>query len=283
MIDYKNALEVLFEHEGSFTSFKNEAVDFSRDSFKLTLQSTDSFYVGFYKPISKVYFDIVSGNTNYSKLNVSFWNGSAYTPVTTLTDSTSGFVRNGFVSWDKNQVSEQLSVVNSASYFWYKFTVDAPTSEVEFNAANILFSDDQALELKFSKALEDEFLDGDRNHCKVHASVRDEIVETLNRKGYLKYNSNKISSSGVSYSPLTPWDLHDIFEVKEAATYLALSRIFFDFSDRPDDIWMLKSQKYENLYKENMDVANISLDLADDGIVTNSESNIPTKTRYISR
>lgn len=287
MLDFRNALEVLHSDNGYFIDYKNQALDFSRDNFSVTLtKDEDYIYVGFYKPINSIYVDMTTPNTASGTASFDYWNGTGFTTLDGLYDETDSFRRNGFVTWRRNQSLEVKTTVNSIEAFWYRIKLSATTSEISFRAINILFSDDQALKLKFNKILETEFLDGATSHNIVHAGVRDDIVEVFRRRGYSKpdrKNIDKANDLSNNEANVTAWDLLDIYEVREAATYLALSRIFFDFSDTPDDIWMKKSLKYEDMYKSSMNMATLSMDEDDDGKIDKPENMASSKTIYISR
>lgn len=287
MLDYRNSLEVVYsDHSGNFTNYKNSANDFSRDDFEITLDTTEAIYLGFYKPINAVYVDSITPNSATGSISAKYWNGSSYVVMEGYADETKNLTRSGFITWERNQDSEQPTTVNSVTKYWYKFTTDVNTSAIKFNTLNLLFCDDQTLKNKFNKILSDEFLDGETTHNKVHSTCRDEIVERLRRQGYTKYNNSVLKSSvkdTIGILQITPWDLHDIFEIREASAYLALSKIFFDFSDKGDDIWLIKSKEYYSRFEENMNTATLSLDKDDDGIVEPSENLTISKNRYISR
>jgi hypothetical protein len=287
MIDFRNSLEVIYsDNMGNFFNYKNKACDFSRDDFEVTLDTDETLYVGFYKPFNSVYVDSITPNSATGTVIGKYWDGTTFSVMEGYSDETLNLTRSGFITWERNQDTEQPTVVNGLTKYWYKFTTDVKTSAIKFNALNLLFCDDQTLKNKFNKILSDEFLDGETTHNKVHATCRDEIVETFRRQGYTKYNASVLKSSvkdTIGILSITAWDLHDIFEVKEASAYLALSKIFFDFSDKADDIWMIKSKEYMGRYEENMNLAKVSLDLDDDGIVEPQENLAVSKNRYISR
>lgn len=281
MLDFRNALEVRHDDNATFSDFKTEAIDFTRDTFTMALdKDVDYLYVGFYKPINAIYLDLATANTNAGTLDVDYYNGTEFTNVINLYDETASFTRNGFITWDRNLINESETTIDSTEKFWYRIRPSVTHSSTIFNTLNILFSDDQSLKLKFTEVLSKDFLAGENNHNKIHAAVRDEIIETLRRKGLLKLDGKSDSTSNAN---LTPFDLHDIFEVRAAACYLALYTLFFDFSDDPEDIWMAKAKVYKGMYEKNINLVRISIDVNDDGLVTESENLPQNVVRYISR
>ena len=280
MLDYRNALEIRHDDNSTFYNYKKEGLDFTRDSFTIALDKDDDYLmIGFYKPINSIYLEFETPNTASGAITAEYYNGTEFTTLSEFYDMTDNFNRNGFMTWTRDQENEDETTIDSKECYWYRFSTSVTHESTVFTAINLLFSDDQALKLKFSKILSEEFLDGESNHNKVHAAARDEIVETFRRRGYLKSDT----LTDASYANVTAWDMHDIYEVKEASTYLALTHIFFDFSDDPDDIWMEKSDRYKELYKENMNLARLSVDVDDDGIMDDSENLVESNVRYITR
>lgn len=281
MLDFRNALEIRHDDNSVFTDYKNEALDFTRDPFTIALDKDEDYlYIGFHKPINSLYIDIITSNVNGGNITAEYFGGGTFKPIKGLYDQTNNLSRNGGVTWHRNQDDEEVTTIDSTELYWYRFSTSITWSDVELNAVNILFSDDQALKLKFNKILSDELLDGEANHNKVHAGCRDEIVSAIIRRGYVKLDGTR---DDVSSANITAWDLHDIYEVKEAATYLALSRIFFDFSDNDEDIFMAKSDKYMSIYEKSIDLVRLSVDVNDDGKMDDSENLPESRTKYITR
>lgn len=282
MINFNNALDVIYEDNGILTSFKLKAVDFLRDTFEATFIAGEDFlYIGYYKPIHSIYFDIATPNTNTGTLSVGYYNGSGWTAPKNAYDETMGLTRSGFIYWDVNQKDEDETGYNSKVQYWYRVAATSSTSAVTFNGINILFSSDAFLKTKFDKITSPSFLDGQASHINTHVAVRDEIVEEFRRKGYITLNTQDENAD--TLKSLSPWDMLDIFEVREAAAYLALHKIFFNFSDDPDDIYMEKSMKYEDRYKQCMNLAFLSIDINDNGKKETSEDSRPSTTKYITR
>ena len=65
---------------------------------------------------------------------------------------------------------------------------------------------------------------------------------------------------------ITPFDLLEVGEIKQAATYLALSKIFSNIQDDETDIWRQKSLDYHSLYMNAQKNGLLSIDTDDDGI-----------------
>ena len=60
--------------------------------------------------------------------------------------------------------------------------------------------------------------------------------------------------------------MHDVFQIREAAKHLALSKIFFNLSDNVDDHWFRKFEEYRDKYKIAISLYNFSYDEDGDGV-----------------
>jgi hypothetical protein len=118
---------------------------------------------------------------------------------------------------------------------------------------------------------------GEVSHISAHVASRDMIIQQLRNMGYVKEDDNS------NISNLTPWDLHDINEIKQAAKYLALSKIFFNLSDSVEDNWWKKYREYHDKFEEAFRLARISLDLNNDGIKDTEEMGRKVKSWSWSR
>ena len=115
------------------------------------------------------------------------------------------------------------------------------------------------------------------SYIKTHAAVKREILQKFRNKNYIVYNvdGNK--------EDINVWDLLDIEEVRLAASYLALSKIYFGLSDDEDDVWNSKSKYYEGKFNKYINIASLSIDIDDDGLMSDGEDKPAFSTRFMSR
>lgn len=243
------------------TDYSNSAFDFSRDTFSLTLLSTDYLYIGFSKPINSVYVQLNTVNTNANTLTAQYHNGSTWTALSNVYDDTKGFTRSGFITWDRNQSNEAATTVNSESAYWIRLQPSVSHSATVVQAINFIFVDDNELTLEVPEITDTQHLTGKTSHILTHVAVRNQILQDLNNKSYYKLNP----TTGIK-EDLTCWDILDANQIKQAATFLALSKIYFNFSDSPGDKYSEKSAYYNNKYKEAFQLSRLSLDVDDDGL-----------------
>lgn len=258
------------------TDYSAELENYISDTVALTLLDSDYLYVGYKKPINAFYVAGYNMNTNTSVLTVEYYNGSAFTDVTNLSDKTSGLARDGFVSWDRNLTNEDATTINSLEKYWYRISVDVTTSAMTLYGLNLLLSDDLDIkELETNLVSSDYFPDGFASFLPYHQSARNEIIQRLRNEGNGVYN-------GVTFYDLTVFDLLDYTQLKEASKHLAISNIYFNLSDSIDDKYYQRYQEYRKRYDENYRVFYLSIDTNDDGEQSASEKE-SFKTGFIIR
>lgn len=267
MLNPNIKLTVLHDNLGSFTDLTDSAFDFTKDQFSLTLLSTSYLYIGFYKPISSLFVELVAANENPSSLAVEYYNGSTWESVSNCTDDTKGLTRSGFVSWDKNQVNQSESQVNGKSKFWIRFSPSVDLSAAQVQAISFVFTDDTDLKVEVPEITNENHLAGKTSHILTHVAVRNEILQSLNNKDYRKVNP----TTGLS-EDLTCWDILDVHQLKQACVFLALSKIYFNFSDAVDDKYYQKYKDYYSKFKSSFELSRLALDENDDGIKDDFET-----------
>ena len=275
MLNSKDKLTVRhFASIGStYTDYSYQAFDFQRDTFTLTLATNDYLLVGYYKPINTLYVSMATPDAYTSTLTNSYYDGSSF--ATSLAhDDTKGLTRSGFIMWERNQTDEAITIIDSTELYWYKLALSSASTAIVFNGIGLLFSDDQDLLLEHPGILNDTFLIGSAtDHLTYHISARNEIIQSLKIKGYKNSDGDSINL----------WDLLEVTEVKQASKYLALSNIFFNVSDSPDDVYSIKSKEYKRLYQDCMSLAYLSFDQSNDGLTQDSEKVTPARNIRFNR
>ena len=279
MIDLNSQLTVLHTaDELAFTDYSNKSGSFAKDTFTLAVESTDYFYVGFRKPISGLYFNHNTTYTTDGVLSGEYYNGSAWVSLdSSYVDDTVSLKRSGFIRWNVAQTNQATSTVNGKSLYWYRFNSSVDRAAMIIAGINLVFADDYDLSLEQPLINDTEFKGSQTSHILIHAAVRNEILQKFKNKDYLKVNS-----SGV-LADINQWDLHNILEVKQAAVFLALSKIYENMSDASNDVWSEKAAKYSERYDKMINLARLSLDTNDDGVEQAIENKPNFTTRYMTR
>lgn len=276
MLDSTTKLTVQHDANSVFTNHSYEAFDFSRDTFSLTLNATTSYlYVGFYKPINTFYVSVSTVNTNSNSLSLEYYNGSSWVSLS-CEDETKGFTRSGYISWERQDSHSSVSI-NSISKYYIRLRPSVTHSATVINGINLIFCDDNDLKYEVPEIGDTNHLAGKTSHILSCVASTNQIIQDFRNKDYRKTNS-----SGESVD-ITPWDLLEINQIKQAAVFLTLSKIYFNFSDNPDDKYSDKYKEYYKRYQDALSLARLNLDTDDDGIQDTNEGSAEFRTLRIKR
>lgn len=281
MVSNDIKLSVLHDANSSFTNYSNESHDYSRDNATITLTVTTGFiYIGFKKPINQIYIDFTTANTTAATMTLSYWDGSNWTAVGSLMDDTKGLTRSGFITWDRQTLAnvDVQKEVNSITKNWVKLSLSATTSAMVINGISNIFADDQDLKQEVPEIADTNHLAGKTSHILTHVAVRNQIIQDLRNKNYGITNP----TTGLK-EDLTLWDILNANQIKQAAIFLSLSKIYYNFSDRIDDIYGVKSIYYKDQYKSAIALSALSLDSYSDGVANAAETQKPFSVSRLVR
>lgn len=246
MIDLKSQFTVKIDKSGTITDYSYELSELSSQTVTETITTDDYIYVGFRKPFNSCYIYMSTSSTEVQKLSIEIFNGSSWVSASGRDDSLS-FSKSGFIRW--NKASMVASSIDSDELCWVRLSAPADTSESVFMAFAPLFTDKESVKQEFYEL--DSVIENDNLTSKM-AAATGEIMDRLSQQGY--------------HDDITAQDLHDIYEIKQSATYLTLSKIFFALSDSPDDHWWVKYEVYNKKYESSMQLYWLSIDKDDDGL-----------------
>lgn len=278
MIDPKSKLFVFHDDNASFTDHSSKAADYTRDTFSLDLSSTEDYlYIGFTKPFSSVYAELTTANLNANTLTAEIYDGSSFTAIS-LDDESEGLTRSGFLFWDS--ASMKSTTIDGQAAFWIRLRPSADHSATTVRGLNVVFSDDTLLKQEFFEVDDEQILPpGETSHIMTHVAVRNRIMQKLRNTGYVKWvNGDSTTPRKVK---LDQWDILDLFEFRQAATYMALSKIYFNLSDGTDDNWIAKHREYEDLAEEQFALALSTIDEDNDGLVDGNENQAVNPSRRL--
>jgi hypothetical protein len=204
-------------------------------------------------------------NTNANTFTAQYYNGTTWVSLDNFLDLSKGFTRSGFLSWSKSDIWDNTSV-NSTDLYWVRLRPSADhLVTTELQGLNIVYADDQDLTNEFSSISSQLSNLGLSSYITYHQSVRDDIVQALRNKGEYKVNNQSF------FKDITKWDLLNAEQVKKAATYYCLSKIFFELSDSVEDKWYQRSKDFNDKGNKAIETYYLSIDKDDDGIETQAE------------
>jgi len=276
-------LKVYGYTSSAYTNFSQQAYSWLRDTFNITHvpANGDLIYLGRPKAFNCLYFNITTPQTNPITLIAKYWNGTAWTPLTILSDDTKGFTRSGFIRWDKMAFITGASTdwspttVNSDGDNWYYITLQASgalSGAVGFTGIGLVFADDTDLKSIQYNILnylpKDETGTKAANFIAAHAEAKRILFTWLREAGLRKF-----SVADGNYWDLDEWDFHDTQQIRTCAAYLALHVIQKNMIVSKDDIYDKKSKAFYSLAKESVNLPLLSMDMNDDGYEGIEEKN----------
>jgi hypothetical protein len=220
--------------------------------------------IGYYKPISYIYLNQVSVSEERN-ITVKYYNGISFDNVSGLIDLSFGLNKPGFISWNKNQITEKKSTLEAKELYWYKINVSVPGS-VTLKGVSAVFSDDYDLEAVYP-TIKNHLPEGQDTFVRFHEEAAKDIINDLKRTGIV---INGILQNGKERKQLDAFDLHDKEEVRDASKLFTLAKIFFWLSDAPGDKWEVLAAKYEADAAGSLTPL-ISIDQDDDGLKDEDE------------
>lgn len=287
MLDIRNRLYVFWDDNGTFSDISQSMMDYGRNSESVELNSAEDYlYVGFTKPINRFYLEMATNNATANNLTAEYYNGTAFSSLSSFLDDSRGFTRSGFISWERpidsdNKTLEESTTVNGQSAFWYRFrpsaTHDVGTS---LQGLNIVFSDNEDIKQEaYELATDNRYLpSGASSHILQLQSSRDDIIQELRR-----WQNRKKADGATFTEDIQPWDLLDATQVRLASNYLTVAKIYFNLSDDPGDTEAVKSQMYMQKYKDAMNLYIIEIDKDDDGVRETDDFVCYPKTHFLGR
>lgn len=220
----------------------DSANDYLTDSFTII---NGPIELELYKPFYQVYCDVTIPAEDTDLFLGEYWDGATYQPLQ-IFDQTKGLARSG---WIKFYLPTDLKGAT-------KIRLTRSSFEAACSGINIVFSDD----LQLKKEMVDVVVFRPKNATSFityHVAARDEIIQRIRNQGKIKNSLNKIEK----------WDILDIEEIKQAATYLALSKICFNISNGVDDKYYQQSKDYMDHFAKAFDLFFMTIDVNDDGII----------------
>lgn len=236
-----------------------ELEDYSGSGKGIVIESSKKLFVGFHKPIDDIYLEIVEKLETDAIIKVEVDTANGLKEVL-LRDSTFGLSHSGRLSWKTNKSEQVKFNRNGKDLFWVSISFDKDIGERKFIGINTIFSEDSDLDEEYPNIAKFH-PEGATSFIKFHMAARKDIVQIL-RKRYM-----------VDAKLLDQFDLLKIEEVRSAAKYLTLAKIFFWLADTADDKWRIKSKEFYGIFSDFIDVVTLTIDKNDNGIVDSAEDN----------
>jgi hypothetical protein len=259
MKDIATRLTILHDDGTDFTDLSDSLCDFGQDDETVELLAGGFIYLGYHKPISSFFVLLKTSNDTAAAMSVQISNGVSFADVEFL-DDTRGLTRSGHVQLTLPEVEDMgAQEIDGRNLHWTRLALSTDSSEMDITGISGLFSDDRDLVREFRDIMDQSFLLGATSHVLIHESVRDEIVQIFRNRGLRTEKANL-------YRRLNFWDILDVQEVRLAACYLALARIFENVANYDkDDNWRKKSYIYQGKFDKAIQLAWLTYDATQTG------------------
>lgn len=260
---------VLHDDNGSFVDHSIDATDFNIDSFGMPLVAAEDYlYVGLYKKFSFFFVDFEVKNTASATFSGEYYNGTSWVALSDFIDRSKGFTRAGFMEWDLDQEDWAETTVNSKEMFWVRFKPDADMDAgTELSGLGIVFANDDDLREEVNQ-IEKYLPSGKNSFIQYHQTVKKDMVQLINNRGRKK---QKAALQGLDM--VTEFDLLRPEELRQAAKYRALEKIFFQISDNVEDKYYQRYLDYRAMATDAFDLFYLTIDTNDDGEISVREKN----------
>lgn len=248
----KNLTILTFNDPATFADVSIEMNNYDIDDVNYAMTNDqDYIYIGLYKNFKNIYIETVS-QAIPNTVKFEYWDGAAWVKLNVL-DETKSLSRPGFVTWETllNEVE-----INNISKFYIRMT---GTVTGVLAGTNMVFANDNDLTEKYRQI--NDYLGDDSTFIALHQSSRKDIVQDIRNRGNVK-----VSSIDGSISDLTVWDFLRPGQLRNAAAYLCLSKIFAGISDSSDGKFFQLSNSFKKKYKESLETFLLTVDKADDGV-----------------
>lgn len=273
MLDCRTKLCIIYDDSVTQTDYSQQAADFCDGTFDIQLDTNKYLYIGFSKPIRYVYTYLQTFNTAGENLVLEYYNGSAYVPLS-ICDDTNNLGESSIINWDPQSDAQNDTVLGQTKCF-VRLSATGPMDTITVKGINILFSDDSDIQVEFPAILRDCYYpEGETDFIKYHITARNYIMQRLRSLGY-------VNTSGDLDSNITEFDVLDIFELRQASLYYAMSQIFFTLSDNVDDQYFQKYETYQRRFEEAMALGALRIDQNGDGQVNEGEIRAVKTVRWV--
>lgn len=272
-MDLRSQLHVIHSDGGVETNYSADAQDFKRDPFTAQLTTDDFIYVGYHKVINALYIYLTQENTVTSSLSLEYYSENGWSPLQ-VSDDTRAFTRSGFITWSRPDNAAPLTV-GGIEACWVRIASNDDIDAVGFQAINLIFADDNDVCSEVPALLDPCFYQaGQSSHILHHVAAKNYIMGRLRSLGYIKY-------SATGEQNITEWDVLDIYELRQSATYYAISQIYFNLADTPEDQYWAKYKEYEQKFEESFALGRLRIDIDDDGQVDPVEKRPIKSVRWV--
>lgn len=250
MQDLNDKLTVLHTVDGvAFEDFSMSAFSFSKGTFEVS----NTLYVGFRKPLNSLFISVTSGSPDDSDMDAEYWNGTSWTALE-LHDQTEALSASDFVRW-VSPADQATTSVSGKSLYWVRLNLLLDSPVTLSGIGPLLCSEEDLREVDYNLDEESPKI------LKAMVAARNLIAKEMQ---------------------VSPWDILNLPDVSDAATFLSLSNVYFNQSDRDDDHYAGLAKAYLSRYSALKPKLGIAIDQNDNGVADDGEK-VRSTVVYLER
>lgn len=239
-------------------------------SLTISAYATDALYIGYKKPVRNIFFEVSQALSSGIAKNCSIWNGTAWTSISSV-DDTKNFNKSSHLYLDGDQVTASVSkTINGLDLHWIKISFSGNGS-VKFKGINCLFCNEYDLKQE-EPAIAKFYPREIQSHIFSLLAATNFILRKINNSdGWYKCTDGLISNND-----FTQFDVFFIDELRDAAVFYTLYKIFLNRSDETDDFYYQRATEYLGRFNDQFKLWQgrmVTLDRDGDGIVSQDEKN----------
>ena len=273
-----------FFHDGSD---KSKEINPFGIEYSMTLTSTGHLDIGFTKPINQIFVEIKTANTNNSTISIQKHNGTTWVNTECL-DQTNGFKKSGFIFFNEDDQATKLNH-NGIDQYWLRLKVSANTSAVLLNGINLVFCNLDDLRME-EPSIEKFYPREISSHIFSMVAARDYILRRINNSqpyAYYLLSINALAAQRyVDVRNFNQFDIFDVNEIRDAAVFYTLHKIFSNRSDEQNDVYKQKADDYLAKFESSFKLwqgRKLTIDIDNDGGETATDKNASIRTISITR
>lgn len=221
-----------WDDNGTFKEFTDE-INVDDGTYVAELDghdvANDYLYFGFANPQQGIRIKMEDPNDNASALNaVNYWNGSSWTATSDLSDGTTGFQQDGFITWspivDGSEFTRNVDDIEPLYWYQLDFSAANFAANTDLNYAYGILSPPQLLGYSFATLFQsrsmllDEFR-GERNKL-IYSAYNSPDVWSGNDAGALYFgDETPLTAAATIYNIFRTTGLEQLIITKANETY----------------------------------------------------------------
>lgn len=256
-------LKIFTLFSSTFSDVSMELNNYAVDQVAYSMiEDADYIFIGLYKNFKNIFVETVS-QAIAGEISYEYYDGATWQELKVV-DESKDFSRPGFISW-----SQELfpTSINGQELYYVRITGDITGV---LAGINMVFANDNDLSERYRDIAQ--YMGNDSSFIAYHQAAKKDMIQDIKNSG-----QTKVSSINGSLTDLTVWDFLRPEQVRVAAAYLCLSKIFAGVSDNSEGKFFTLSEGYEKDYSKALETFLLTIDRKDTGTEDLEDQNSSVK------